>query len=60
MFELGDRVRIITYGRTGYICDVSRFENRIIYIVDCFGECDSESVADFVISVEESEIEAST
>lgn len=58
MFDLGDKVRIITNGQTGYICDVSKFEGRMIYIVDCFGECDSESIADCVISVEESEIEA--
>ena len=57
MFDLGDRVRIISNGQTGSICDISEFEGRNIYIVDCFGECDSESVADCVISVEENEIE---
>lgn len=57
-FDLGDRVRIIESGQTGSICDVSMFEGRPVYIVDCFGECDSEDAIDCVIPVEEYEIEA--
>lgn len=57
-FELGDRVRILESGQTGSICDARLFEGRPLYIVDCFGECDSESVIDCVITVEEYEIEA--
>lgn len=57
-FELGDRVRIIANGQTGSICDVSEVDGRPLYIVDCFGECDSESLIDCVITVEEYEIEA--
>ena len=57
-FDLGDRVRILESGQTGSICDASMFEGRPVYIVDCFGECDSESVIDCVIPVEEYEIEA--
>lgn len=57
-FELGDRVRIIASGQTGSVCDVSEVDGRPLYIVDCFGECDSESVIDCMITVEEHEIEA--
>ena len=57
-FDLGDRVRILESGQTGSICDARMFEGRPLYIVDCFGECESESVIDCVIPDEEYEIEA--
>lgn len=56
-YELGDRVRIISSGQTGSICDVRMVDGRPLYIVDCAGECDSESLIDCVITVEEHEIE---
>lgn len=58
MYELGDRVRIIASGKTGSVCDARMVDGRPIYIVDCFGECDSDAVIDCVITVEEHEIEA--
>ena len=57
-YELGDRVRIVASGKTGSICDVSTRDGQTLYIVDCFGECDSDSVEDCVITVEGDEIEA--
>lgn len=57
MYELGDRVRIIANGQTGSICDAEMVDERPLYIVDCFGECDSDSVIDCIITVEECEIE---
>lgn len=57
-FELGDRVRIIANGQTGSICDAKMADGRPLYIVDCFGECDSESLIDCAITVEEFEIES--
>lgn len=57
-FELGDRVRILESGQTGSICDASMFKGRPVYIVDCFGECDSEEMIDCVRVVAEHEIEA--
>ena len=56
-YELGERVRIIAIGQTGSICDARMVDRRPLYIVDCFGECDSEAVCDCVITVEEQEIE---
>lgn len=56
-YDLGDRVRIIANGKTGSICDAQMQGDKPLYIVDCFGECDSDSVADCVITVEENEIE---
>ena len=56
-YDLGDRVRIIAKDQTGSICDVSIYDGRPLYIVDCFGECDSEELQDCVITVEEHEIE---
>lgn len=56
-FELGDRVRIIANGQTGSICDAEMVCGRPRYIVDCFGECDSESLIDCAIPVDEDEIE---
>ena len=58
MYKLGDRVRIVAKGQTGSICDAREVHGRTLYIVDCFGECDSESVIDCVITVEEHEIES--
>lgn len=58
MYELGDRVRIVASGQTGSICDARMVDGRPLYIVDCFGECDSDAVSDCVITVEEHEIEA--
>lgn len=58
MYQLGDRVRIIANGQTGSICDAEMVDGRPVYIVDCFGECDSESLNDCAITVEENEIEA--
>lgn len=58
MYKLGDRVRIVAKGQTGSICDAREVDGRPLYIVDCFGECDSESVIDCVITVEEHEIES--
>lgn len=43
-YGLGDRVRIITNVQTGSICDARMVDGRPLYIVDCFGECDSEEV----------------
>lgn len=57
-YELGDRVRIIASGQTGSICDARVVDGRPLYIMDCFGECDSEELCDCVITVEEHEIEA--
>lgn len=57
-YELGDRVRIIKSGQTGAICDARMVDESPLYIVDCFGECDSDAVSDCVITVEEHEIEA--
>lgn len=54
---LGDRVRIISNGKTGTICDVSTIDGKTLYIVDCFGECESEEVKDCVITVTESEMQ---
>lgn len=56
-YELGDRVRIISSGQTGYICDARTVDGRPLYIVDCSCECDSDDVCDCVITVEEHEIE---
>ena len=56
-FELGDRVRIIASGQTGSICDAEMVCGRPRHIVDCFGECDSESLIDCAIPVDEDEIE---
>ena len=56
-YELGDRVRIISSGQTGSICDARMVDGRPLYIVDCAGECDSESLIDCIITVEEHEIE---
>ena len=39
-YKLGDRVRIITSGQTGSICDISMVDGRPLYIVDCFGACE--------------------
>ena len=55
-YELGDRVRIVASGQTGSICDARMVDGQPLYIVDCFGECDSEAVCDCVITVEEYEI----
>ena len=57
-FDLGDRVRILASGQTGSICDDLIRDGQQLYIVDCFGECDSEEAIDCVIPVEEYEIEA--
>lgn len=57
-FELGDRVCIIESGKTGSICDARIVDGKPVYIVDCFGECDSEDSKDCVITVEEHEIKA--
>lgn len=56
MFKLGDRVEIIATRQTGAICDARIVDGRPLYIVDCFGECSSDSVKDCVITVEEDEI----
>ena len=56
-YELNDRVCIIASGKTGCICDAQIQDGKALYIVDCFGECDGDSVADCVITVEEHEIE---
>lgn len=56
-YTLGDRVRIIESGKTGSICDAQKTNGKSIYIVDCFGECDSEDFLDCVITVNENEIE---
>ena len=58
MYDLGDRVRIITSGKTGSICDARMVDGRPLYIVDCSGECDSDALKDCVVTVEENEIEA--
>lgn len=50
-YELGDRVRIIPSGQTGSICDARIVDGSPLYIVDCAGECDSESLIDCVIAV---------
>ena len=57
-FELGDRVRILESGQTGSICDDLVRDGQQLYIVDCFGECDSEEMIDCVRVVAEHEIEA--
>lgn len=58
VYDLGDRVRIVANGQTGSICDVRKVKGEYVYIVDCFGECDSEELLDCVITVNEAEIEA--
>ncbi len=57
MYDLGDRVRIITSGKTGSICDVRMVDGRPLYIVDCSGEWDSDALKDCIVTVEENEIE---
>ena len=57
-YSLGDRVRIIASGKTGTVCDAQMTEGKALYIIDCFGECDSEEFLDCVVTVEETEIEA--
>lgn len=57
MYELGDRVRIVATGQTGSICDARIADGRPLYIVDCFGECDGDTVSECVITVEEHEVE---
>lgn len=57
-YNLGDRVRIISSGKTGTICDVRVVDAKPLYIVDCFGECESEEAKDCVITVTEKEIQA--
>lgn len=57
-YNLGDRVRIISSGKTGTICDVRVVDKKPLYIVDCFGECESEEAKDCVITVTEKEIQA--
>lgn len=57
-YNLGDRVRIISSGMTGTICDVRVVDKKPLYIVDCFGECESEEAKDCVITVTEEEIQA--
>ena len=56
-YELGEQVRIIASGQTGSICDARMVDGRPLYIVDYFGERDSESLIDCIITVEECEIE---
>ena len=56
-FSLGDRVRIIASGKTGSVCDAQETDGKALYIIDCFGECDSEDFLDCVVTVEEPEIE---
>lgn len=56
-FELNDRVRIIENGQTGSICDVNEINGKTLYIVDSFGECESDETADCLVTVEENEIE---
>lgn len=57
-YNLGDRIRIISSGKTGTICDVRVVDKKPLYIVDCFGECESEEAKDCVITVTEEEIQA--
>lgn len=57
MYDLGDRVRIISNGKTGSICDIRIVDGKPLYIVDCFGECESDEAKECVITVEENEIE---
>ena len=59
-FSLGDRVRIIASGKTGTVCDAQITEGKALYIIDCFGECDSEEFMDCVVTVTEAEIESLT
>lgn len=56
-FELYDRVRIISSGKTGTICDVHTVDGETLYILDCAGECDSDEFEDCVVTVTGSEIE---
>lgn len=56
-YNLCDRVRIIQSGKTGTVCDVHTVDGETLYIVDCFGECDSCEIEDCVITVTEKEIE---
>jgi hypothetical protein len=58
MFKPGDKVRIIESGKTGSICDISTYNGRTLYIIDCSEECDSNSFFDLIITVEEYEIES--
>lgn len=56
-YNLGDKVRITNSGIIGNICDISISNGKTLYIVDCFGEIESESIEDCVITVESSEIQ---
>lgn len=56
-FELNDRVRVIANGQTGSICDVSEIGGKTLYVVDSFGECDSDKTTDCLVTVEGHEIE---
>ena len=51
MYDLGDRVRIITSGKTGSICDVRMVDGRPLYIVDCSGEWDSDALKDCIVNL---------
>lgn len=57
MYDIGDRVCIISSGKTGTVCDTRIVDGKPLYIVDCFGECESEETKDCVITVEENEIQ---
>lgn len=64
-YDLGDSVRIIASGQTGYICDVSVRDGKDIYIVelDNISELDElpenseKGIWDYLITVENVEIE---
>lgn len=56
-FELYDRVRIISSGKTGIICDVHTVDGETLYILDCAGECDSDEFEDCVVTITCAEIE---
>ena len=59
VFELGDHVRILRSGQTGFVCDVHFHEDRYIYIVELEDVelSEDDSLWDILETVEHHEIE---
>lgn len=67
-YKLGDSVRIIASGQTGYICDVSLHDGKDIYIVelDSISELDAlpdnsdKGIWDYLVTVQVGDLELFT
>lgn len=55
-FEIGECVRLLGSDKIGYICDIRIDNAKALYTVDCFYDCDGESLCDYLFTVEEHEI----